>query len=147
MLNSVVFVHLFQNEPTAPLSLFVNTVPANKKPVCNLAFTPLLWVLFFFVHRPWSHVSTRSLNIQVNTQPTWTWAGYLHCCCCCSMLSHHTRTILSIYGARRKISRKKEVGWRTGEAELGKAWRKKKRVLQERVTPNHLKTVNSIAPV
>ena len=125
LLNSVVFVLVFRNELTAPLSLFVNTLPANKKPVCNLAFTPLLWVLFFLVHRPWTPVGTPSLNMQVNIQPIWMWAGYLRCFCCCSKLSHHTRTILSIYGARKKIWMKKEVGWRTGKTELGTAWRKK----------------------
>ena len=88
MLNSVVFVHVFQNELTAPLSLFVNTLPANKRPVCNLAFTLSTFLLRTQAMNSCEHTQSRHTS-QYTTYLNLLGRG-LDICLVVVVLCHHT---------------------------------------------------------
>ena len=100
---------------------------------------------FFFEHRLSTPVGIPNLSMQVKIQPTYLTLG-VDFCVYGPCLSHHKGNHSPTSGAVETFWKKNRLKI-TGGRNKKRILENKKRVWQERGTPNYLRTENLIAPV
>ena len=100
----------------------------------------------YFVHRLSTPVGTPSLSMQVKIQLTYLTLGVDFCVYGPFFVSHHKGYHTPTSGSCREIFEKDRLKI-TGGRKKKRILKNKKRVWQERGTPNYLRTANLIAPV